>query len=87
MLSDSELIILYESFWNIRNRGGYVKVITKATTVVARIKEIRKMTTEDRVVILEDVDINGKPIKGPKFKLSEVLESEEVLLITIKTKA
>lgn len=88
MASDHDLISLYEQFWTVRQRNGYIKIITKAGSVTARIADIRPGTKAgyDRIIVLQDVDISGKKVAQTTFKLSDLIEVEETPLIIGKLK-
>lgn len=88
MASNHDLISLYEQFWDVRQRNGYIKLISKAGSVTARIADIRPGTKSeyDRLIILQDVDISGKKVTQTTFKLSDLVDAETVPLTVVRLK-
>jgi hypothetical protein len=85
-MTDHDLISLYEKIWQARLNGGYIKLITKADVIVARIAEVKPLVkSQDRTIVLEGKDVYGKPIPARSFKLSEIRSIESVNLLMIKT--
>jgi hypothetical protein len=77
---DSDLINLYEKFWQAKSNKGYVKI----GEVIARISDIKSLTHgQDRIVTLEAKDIFGKPVKNRTFKLSDLKNVQEIRLLDV----
>jgi hypothetical protein len=88
MASNHDLISLYEQFWTTLQNKGYIKLVTKTSVIVARIASMTPATKSnyDRIVKLEEVDISGRKIPQTTFKLSDLVEAENVSLVIAKVK-